>query len=454
MVISLEARQHLFALVSSWTEQHIKADSLDEAEQLAEEVGRVVSECAVQRLVSGMSRQASYEGATRACQCGGRARFVGYRARFVKTTRGEVRIERAYYHCQRCKRSQTPWDERQGLNERVFSPRLKALVCQVVGRLPYKEAVELLEELGVVKLDVSSAEVIALEVGVRLRQQEERLRAVLEKRQKQALWEALMCEGKPDAPASEFGVRGVSGQRLYIQADAAKAHIDGDWHDVKVGGVFAASANKDGVDTPTQRSYVAAQTTAEEFGIKLRVRAEEWNVGAYPQAIFMADGADWLWKQAETHFPQARHILDFYHAAEHIWSLARVLYSQEDPARSARGDDWAKNRLESLRKQGPIPLLRALKNRKARTEQQKESIRRELGYFARNAHRMDYPAYRAEGLMIGSGPIEAACKVVVGQRLKQAGMRWSSAGADSVLAIRSALLSRSAPLIEQMARAA
>jgi len=53
---------------------------------------------------------------------------------------------------------------------------------------------------------------------------------------------------------------------------------------------------------------------------------------------------------------------------------------------------------------------------------------------------MQYPRYRKAGLMIGSGPVEAACKVVVGARLKQAGMRWSVTGADAVLAARTAVL--------------
>jgi hypothetical protein len=67
-------------------------------------------------------------------------------------------------------------------------------------------------------------------------------------------------------------------------------------------------------------------------------------------------------------------------------------------------------------------------------------IGHELRYFRRNRKRMRYPEYRAAGMMIGSGPVEAACKVVVGARLKRAGMRWSEPGADAVLAARTAVL--------------
>jgi len=62
--------------------------------------------------------------------------------------------------------------------------------------------------------------------------------------------------------------------------------------------------------------------------------------------------------------------------------------------------------------------------------------RRAVGYVRNNVHRMDYPRYQANGWLIGSGPVEAACKAVVGQRLQGGGMRWGEAGADAVGQLR------------------
>ena len=59
-----------------------------------------------------------------------------------------------------------------------------------------------------------------------------------------------------------------------------------------------------------------------------------------------------------------------------------------------------------------------------------------LGYLGDNIHRMDYPTYVANGWLIGSGAVESACKTVVGQRLKLAGMRWGEDGADAVCHLR------------------
>lgn len=483
-VISTEAREDLFEAVAAWTQRHlctgIQAGNLADSEALAEEAQQIVGQCVLEVALSSICGKATYEGVSLACPCGEKARFVGYRERWVKSLCGEARIKRAYYHCASCKRGIAPWDKREGLNERVYSARLKALVCQVMGRLPYEEGVSLLEELRVVRLQVSSAEEIVAEVGERIRCEEARKREAFEARQEARLAERLLEADKGDTPdpalaSCAFPLRPVCGRRLYIEADAAKAHIDGDWHDVKVGGLFSVCANKEGVDTPAgqERSYLAGYRSAEEFGWMLRVRAAEWGHEAYPELVFLADGADSLWNQAKTHFPQVpgngagsgtggsgtggvrvTHILDFYHASEHIWTLGRALYRQEDAKEKTRGDRWIQERVDSLKTDGPGPLLRALKRRKGRTAEEREALRREYGYFTRNRDRMNYPVYRARGMMIGSGPIEAGCKVVVGQRLKQAGMRWSSHGADAILAVRTTLLSRNTTHLHQMARAA
>ena len=65
------------------------------------------------------------------------------------------------------------------------------------------------------------------------------------------------------------------------------------------------------------------------------------------------------------------------------------------------------------------------------------AVRQEvLGYFRNHVHRMDYPTYEANGWYIGSGAVESACKTVVGQRLKGAGMRWSEAGGHALCHVR------------------
>lgn len=54
---------------------------------------------------------------------------------------------------------------------------------------------------------------------------------------------------------------------------------------------------------------------------------------------------------------------------------------------------------------------------------------------------MRYPKFRAQGLFVGSGVIEAGCKTVIGVRLKGSGMFWTVRGANAIIALRCARLS-------------
>ena len=67
-------------------------------------------------------------------------------------------------------------------------------------------------------------------------------------------------------------------------------------------------------------------------------------------------------------------------------------------------------------------------------------IRLRTFYVFGNRHRMRYPQFRAQGLCISSGVVEAGCKQI-GARLKRAGMRWTVAGAKAIIALRCCILS-------------
>ena len=73
--------------------------------------------------------------------------------------------------------------------------------------------------------------------------------------------------------------------------------------------------------------------------------------------------------------------------------------------------------------------------------QAREQARKQIAYLKRNRSRMMYATFRQAGYFIGSGVVEAACKTVVGQRLKQSGMLWSLEGATHLLTVRCALMS-------------
>ena len=86
-------------------------------------------------------------------------------------------------------------------------------------------------------------------------------------------------------------------------------------------------------------------------------------------------------------------------------------------------------------------VIAAIKDLPAMTEEEKAVKERESGYFEKNKERMRYDQFRGKGLFVGSGVLEAGCRSVIGQRLKQSGMHWTVKGANSIIALRNCIMS-------------
>jgi hypothetical protein len=160
-------------------------------------------------------------------------------------------------------------------------------------------------------------------------------------------------------------------------------------------------------------------------------------MGEADRQVALTDGGNGLEEFLRIHFPLAERILDFWHAAGHVAEFAD-LYAGGDPARKKTlTDRW----VGRMRDKGGPALLKTIAalDLAGHGEAVAERRRKLVNYMTDNAHRMDYPTYLARGWHIGSGPVEAACKSVVGGRLKGAGMRWSEPGADSVCRLRALL---------------
>jgi hypothetical protein len=180
----------------------------------------------------------------------------------------------------------------------------------------------------------------------------------------------------------------------------------------------------------------AGSKGAEEF--RRRLYAEAWRRGwaRADRKVVLGDGAEWIWNQADPHFPEATPIVDLYHAREHFWDLAAKLYPNDSPAQSrgvwVRKDKLDEGKIEVL--VGSLHLVAASHPELA------EEIRTEANYFESNKERMRYPEFRKQRLFVGSGVIEAGCKTVLG-RLKQSGMFLTVRGANAIIALRCCQLS-------------
>ena len=184
---------------------------------------------------------------------------------------------------------------------------------------------------------------------------------------------------------------------------------------------------------PGSTTYFGAIETAEEFG--KRGYQEAWQRGwsRALKKVVMGDGSEWIWNQAQLHFPGATQILDLYHAREHLWELARQLFPNDEALQNRWmmvHRDWLDNgKIKKL-----VASLRSLQT--SLSGELAEKFRIEAEYFRRNALRMRYPKFRRQHLFVGTGVIEAGCKTVIGSRCKQSGMFWTVRGANAILALR------------------
>lgn len=189
--------------------------------------------------------------------------------------------------------------------------------------------------------------------------------------------------------------------------------------------------------TPGSTRYVTTTGNAQEFGQKLRELALRQGMGLAALVVFLGDGAAWVWELARVCFPFAKLILDFYHAAEHVGLLCELLWGKDTPAAKAQREAWVK--ILKDQEQGVDQLIQLAKAAMPRRGKVRQQALKALAYFENNRDKMRYWEYQAQGLFIGSGVVEAACRTVVGQRLKQSGMFWGLPGAHNILDVRCVL---------------
>jgi hypothetical protein len=155
----------------------------------------------------------------------------------------------------------------------------------------------------------------------------------------------------------------------------------------------------------------------------------------YPTAHYMglADGAHDNWTFLEPH--TERQVVDFYHACTYIGHVGQAIIPKKQRAA------WIEDTCHTLKHtpgagQALCEDFHRYAARKKLSPTRREAVTAAATYFANHAHQMDYAAAVANQLPIGSGVTEAACKVIVKQRLCGSGMQWKEAGASMVLALR------------------
>jgi hypothetical protein len=237
------------------------------------------------------------------------------------------------------------------------------------------------------------------------------------------------------------------GQRCaYVSADATGVRQQGpdgaraEGKMAYVAMVYNANSEHDSTrPLPRQVRYLSGFYDFQTLGRQLHREALAVGWTTAEQQIAISDGGNGLENFFHTYFPKAECILDFWHAKEYLVELAKAIYPHDEPRRQS----WTDNACHRLKHEGG-PTVRAWLETldvNSASAEAREVHRQTTQYFRNHEHRMDYPRYVRNGWQIGSGPVESACKTVVGNRLKGGGMRWGQAGADAVCHLRGLYLS-------------
>lgn len=187
---------------------------------------------------------------------------------------------------------------------------------------------------------------------------------------------------------------------------------------------------------PDSTTYVSSFVQAKDFGPLIRAEALRRGMALATTVVLLGDGAAWIWELARTCFFFAVQIVDFFHACEHVTTLSDVLFGKGTAQAKDFHDRW-RAYLEVDQVGALIAEAKVLLDQVGADA--KETLKA-IGYFEHNQTRMLYETFRAKGYFIGSGVVEAGCKTVIGQRVKQSGMLWSVNGAGNVLSMRCAVM--------------
>jgi hypothetical protein len=378
------------------------------------------------------------------CECGGTLEYQRMREAKVISVFGKVVYERAYYAGCTCGKGKSPLDERFGLEPGAITAGLANLLALAGIEFSYDESPKWLQAYLLFEVSENTVRSETETMGML---QEKREKELIKKSQDERYLQEQQRDPGPIVP------------RLYGSMDAAKVRTEPrpkngeekeaheDWRDMKVLCWFETETVP-----PSQRSkrqqekiereqiplraknmqYYCDITEADEFGKLLWATGCTLNADLCPDLVFLGDGGIWIWNQVAHYYPNAKQIVDWFHAEEHLETVAAAAFSELAPRTS-----WLETITQYLwdgQVEEVIAACELLAPTCAKAAQN-------ATYFTNNMERMRYDRFRSAGYMIGSGTIESACKQIVTQRLKLPGAQWEVDGAVQTAKARAAWLS-------------
>ncbi len=296
----------------------------------------------------------------------------------------------------------------KGTSSFKISERMRGLMCLLGQSVVFEEASEIFKEILDVEISAPQIQRICVHYG-------ELLDPLIESN----------CEAV--IPKLETNKKG---DPAYVMVDGSMLFTrDDKWRELKLGLIFYDSQV---VDIQLNRRkicksiYVSHLGNVDEFFPKF-----ERFLVPYKNKVILGDGAKWIWNWAEDNYPGSIQILDFFHAKEKI-----VLFAKHQFLDDEKRISWILKQKEKLLNNQVEQVISIIKKCRSRNDEAQTAKRKTIAYFVDHEDRMQYKTYKEKGLMIGSGPVEAAHRSVIQQRMKLSGQKWSLRGAQAMANLR------------------
>lgn len=300
-------------------------------------------------------------------------------------------------------------------------------------QLSYQRAEEAISEIMHVKVNDDTVRMVTDFVG----------KVIFENDCRQAEEAAKMLySGKLSFPKDCDGV-------LYIQTDGAALNTRSQdesgstWRENKLGEVFSSKNIRYWTDHNGKRQhqilekeYSSYVGSVSDFKKHLFALALRGGYGRLKETVILSDGATWIRNLVEEFFPDAQHILDFFHLCENVNTFAKHIFNMNE----AKYRPWAKEVCDKLKKGDFRQVLSELEP--LQNKMHENCPVNLFGYISNNINHIDYAEYEKRGYFIGSGAIESGNKLVLQDRLKRAGMRWNPNTAQYLLTLKAKAESR------------
>ncbi len=291
-----------------------------------------------------------------------------------------------------------------------ISPLLQEHMTRLGSKLVFVEASEEIEQLIGVDMNAKQIERVCHYYGELIEQ--------IEWREAYSDGIQLKLELKPD-------------DVVYIMVDGSMLLTrEEQWKEIKLGRVFTSSSM---TTLSKDRGIITDSVYISHFG-KAGVFWEKISkeIPVNKKLVFINDGAKWIWNYINDFYPNSVQILDYYHCKEHLYDFSKYYFDKD----KEKVEIFVNQIIDLLFAQEVDKAIEKINMLECSTKTKQKEKENLLNYLTNNKKRINYGSFVKQGLLIGSGAIEAAHREVIQKRLKQSGQRWTIKGAQQIANLR------------------